>query len=104
MKALFLLWVGGNAAVVGYLVVRTALLRKRMRHIRRLFIEGDWDEAIQEDRVRRWARANASLMVATWIKDVEAEVCDMGVFIPLAHPRDVAEFISASPIFTKAAA
>jgi hypothetical protein len=104
MRTLFLLWVGGNAAVVGYFVVRSALLRKRMRYLYELMIERDWGEAIQEDRVRRWARANARLMTDMWVKDVEAEVCDMGVFIPLANPHDVAEFISASPIFTTRAA
>ena len=104
MKTLFLLWLGGNAAVVGYMVMRSALLKRQLRHLRELLIEQDWDEAIQENRIRQWARANSRLMTDIWLRDVEAEVCDMGVFVPLTNPVDVAEFISASPIFTRQAA
>ena len=104
MKTLFLLWLGGNAAVVGYMVMRSALLKRQLRHLRELLIEQDWDEAIQEDRRRQWARATARLTTDMWIRDVDAEVSEYGVFVPLGNPHDVAEFISASPIFTKAAA
>jgi hypothetical protein len=104
MRTAFLLWLGGNAAVVSYFAVRSMLLKRRIREVQRLMVERDHGDALVEDRVRRWAKANARLMTDIWLRDVEAEVCDMGVFIPLGNPHDVAEFISASPIFTKAAA
>ena len=104
MRTAALIWVGGCAAWVSYLLVRSALLDRRIRALQRQFMANEHEEALQEDRIRRWSRANGRLLTDMWIRDVEAEVCDMGVFIPLVNPHDVAEFISASPIFTKQAA
>ena len=104
MRTAALIWVGGCAAWVSYLLVRSALLDRRIRALQRQFMASEHEEALQEDRIRQWSRANGRLLTDMWLRDVEAEVCDMGVFIPLVNPHDVAEFISASPIFTTRAA
>ena len=96
MRTIVLLWIGANAAWVGFMFTRSVLLERRLKRISRMFLDHEYDEALDEDTFRQIRH--------DIVMDTPVEVCDMGVFIPLTNPRDVADFISGSPVFTRSAA
>lgn len=62
MRALTMVWIGGNAALVGYWIVRYAILRRRYTQVFRLWLETEHAEALVMDVFRTEAKRQQKAM------------------------------------------
>jgi hypothetical protein len=121
MKALTILWLGGSAALVGYLLTRYAILQSQLTRARKLLVAHAHTEALIEDDCRAITRRNEDAYRRLY-RDILADSAPVQRVTPCVFqtglPRgsvigcevrahnvvEAAEIVSQSPVFKSRAA